>query len=233
VTSSGIAVYGLDGRRQAVLPLPRGYVRYREFPGTWARDGRSVLVRLEGPDGEGARTWELPIDGGAPRRVPAEDPRSHVDAVSSPDGARVAFVGLPDSHSLVIAEADGTELRVLPGARISLSHTPDDGDFYGGPVWSPSGDRVAFSWSVWDLDLNEDGPVESAFELRVVEVSSGKVTRLVAGPGVQAIDFSPEGDRILLVKNNSLWTVNADGSNAELVVAGASNGDWQWRPATP
>jgi Tol biopolymer transport system component len=236
-TSSGIAVYGLDGRRQAVLALPRGYGRFREYPAAWTRDGRSVLVRLARIDSAtaGAELWELPISGGAPRRLPTEDPRSRFDAVYSPDGARVAFVGLPDSYSLVVAEADGTELRVLPGAPNSFNEGPGAGENHRSPVWSPSGDRVAFTRSVFDGSgrQDDDGPVESAVELRVVEVSSGNVTTLAAGADIYAIGFSPEADQILFVRNNSLWSANADGSGVQLLVPETSSGGWQWRPAAP
>lgn len=78
--------------------------------------------------------------------------------------------------------------------------------------------------------------MESAFELRVVDVFSGTVTRLAAGPGIKPIGFSPEGDRILFSMGNvagSLWSANADGSGAQLLVTGTSWGDWQWLPADP
>jgi hypothetical protein len=72
----------------------------------------------------------------------------------------------------------------------------------------------------------------------VVDVASGTVTTLARASGafpLAPIRFSPEGDRILFSRtepNNatSLWSVNADGSDAQLLVTGTGWGDWQWRP---
>jgi Tol biopolymer transport system component len=91
------------------------------------------------------------------------------------------------------------------------------------PVWSPTGDRIAFS--------SGDGT-----ELRVVDVATGTVTLLAEKDGsdlLLVLDFSPEGDRILFSRTedegagaSSLWTVDADGSDLRRLVAGTAWGDW-------
>ena len=49
---------------------------------------------------------------------------------------------------------------------------------------------------------------------------------------LSAIDFSPQGDRILFSREdngasaNSLWSVDVDGSNLRRLVAGTAVGDW-------
>ena len=112
-----IGIYGLDGVRQALLTVPLGYEVHGDYDPVWSPDGMSLLMPIApvAPTSP-SEVWKLPIDGGAPRRVPSEDPRSHCDAAYSRDGARMAFIAYPDSASLVIAKADGTELRVLAGA---------------------------------------------------------------------------------------------------------------------
>jgi Tol biopolymer transport system component len=72
--------------------------------------------------------------------------------------------------------------------------------------------------------------------LRVVDVATGTVTSLIEGErGTElgVIGFSPRGDRILFSKNEdgakggqSLWSIRMDGSDARLVVAGTSQGQW-------
>jgi Tol biopolymer transport system component len=202
-----IGVYGLDGERQAVLELPGGLMAPGDFDPVWSSDGASLLV----PHGV-----EIPLDGSTPRQLPPDDPRSQ-DAAYAPDGSRVAYVDY--NGSLVIAAADGSDAQEAIAPRVER------------PVWSPSGDRIAFIYS-------ERGDRTST-ELRVLDVTTGEVTSLVAGTGGSdllwgVIKFSPEGDRILFSRTDdsgrgtsSLWSINADGSDPRRLVTGTVWGDWQ------
>jgi Tol biopolymer transport system component len=98
-------------------------------------------------------------------------------------------------------------------------------------VWSPTGDRIAFD-SVTGGGTTALG---SATELDVDDVASGTVTSLAGKGGADSfsvIEFSPEGDQILFSRTDaknvsSLWSVQVDGSNPRLLVAGTDGGDWQ------
>ena len=232
-------IYGLDGVRQALLTVPLGYEVHGDYDPRWSPDGTSLLMPIApiAPYGP-SEIWELPIDGGTPRRVPDADPRSHSGAVYVRDGARTAFIA-SDSASLVIAEADGTELRVLPGAA-NGGNGPGLGEVNGDPSVSPTGDRVAFIWSPGRPYPPPSAPLPSADELRVVDVASGAVTTLVSpsgGDSLSVIGFSPEGDRILFSRwdpngsGTALSSVRVDGSDPQLLVAGTGWGDWQSLPA--
>src|SRR4029453_6315448 len=150
----------------------------------WSRDGESLLV----PHGV-----EIPLDGSAPRKLPSDDPRSR-DASYSPNGSRVAYV----THgSLVVAAADGSHAREVVVARLLQD-----------PVWSPSGDRIAF--------ILETGAYGS--ELRVIDLATGTVTSLAGKGGsdlISVVEFSPKGDQIFFWRAedggtgmSSLWSVN-------------------------
>jgi len=237
-------IYGLDGVRQALHTVPLGYEVHGDYDPVWSPDGLSLLMPIAPvAPSTPSEIWEFPVGGGTPRRVPDEDPRSHPGAAYSRDGARVAFVSYFEPYrSLVIAKADGTEIRVLVGAKNVSSGPPDEGDYYENPMWSPTGDRVAFIWShgSFQTDLAGD-PLPRAYELRVVDVASGTVTSLASARGtapLAPIRFSPEGDRVLFSRTDangvgSLWGVQADGSDARLLVPGSGWGDWQWLPAGP
>lgn len=222
-----IGIYGFDGGRQALLSVPTGCALPGDFDPVWSPDGTSVVIA----------GCVVPLDGRAPGRVPANDPRSRFDAAYSRDGTRIAFIAYPDSASLVIAKTDGTQLRVLAGAP-SGSNGLAPGPAYERPVVSSTGDRVTFIWSPAYYDQTPD-PSSNTFELRVVDVASGTVTTLARANGafpLTPLGFSPEGDRILYSRTEansvtSLWSVRADGSDAQLLVTGAGWGDWQWQPA--
>jgi len=113
--------------------------------------------------------------------------------------------------SFVVAAADGSHAKEVFG------------DLVWKPVWSPTGDRIAFTSG-------------NGTELRVVDVATGTVTLLVEKDGsdiLSVLDFSPEGDRILFsraedrgIGPSSLWSVNADGSGLRRLVTGTASGDW-------
>ena len=99
--------------------------------------------------------------------------------------------------ALVVAAADGSDPREVVGRWVLA------------PVWSPTGDRIAFTYSEKDVWRSN--------ELRVLDVATGEVTPLAGMDGsveIWNIQFSPEGDRIL-------FTVTDD-RGAERVRSGAS-----------
>jgi len=221
--SKTIGIYGLDGGLQALLTVPTNCALPGDFDPVWSPGGMSLVIA----------GCEVPVDGRTPGQLPSADPRSHFDGASSRDGARIAFIAYPASASLVIATTAGTELRVLAGA-LSLDNGVGPGAAYERPVLSPTGDRVAFIWSPVRYETSN---ASSTYELRVVDVASGTVTTLARASGtfpLTPLTFSPEGDRILFSRepNNvtSLWSVDADGSDARLLVPGSDSGDWQWQP---
>jgi Tol biopolymer transport system component len=238
-----IGIYGIDGVRQALLALPPGYEPPGDFDPIWSPNGRSLLIKLAPLSPSEVNTllgpgevWELPLDGGTPRPVPADDPRSHL-ATFSDDATRVAFVTYVSSDSLVVAQADGTPIRTLIGGQ-NGSNGPIVGDAYGDPLLSPSGDRVAFVASSGGPYYQGGQQAAQTYELRVLDVASGTVTSLASATGISVslITFSPEGDRILFSKTDandatSLWRVQTDGSGTQLLVPGTSWGDWQPLPA--
>jgi Tol biopolymer transport system component len=208
-----IGVYGLDGERQTVLTVPPGMMAPGDYDPVWLPDGAALMV----PHGV-----EIPLDGSTPRKLPWADGHEG-EATYSPDGSRVAYTtntpleglvlrfGEHQGGSFVVGAADGSHAQEVFGARVWR------------PVWSPTGDRIAFTSG-------------NGTELRVVDVATGTVTLLAEKDGsdiLSVLDFSPEGDRILFsrakdrgIGPSSLWSVNADGSDPRRLVAKTAWGDW-------
>jgi Tol biopolymer transport system component len=162
----------------------------------WSPDGRSLLLDK----------FEIPLDGSTRRPLPWRGRRRWA---LSPDGSRVAYTS---NKSLLVAAADGSSgVEVLAdGASPNL-------------LWSPTGNRIAFTSA-------------GSRELRLLDVATGTVTLLIEPDGsavLSVIEFSPDGDRILFSRTeedgtgaNSLWSVNADGSDLRRLVTGTDSGDW-------
>ena len=135
----------------------------------------------------------------------------------SPDRTHIACIS-SSAGELIVSPISG------PGDRVLV---PDQAS---NPVWSPTGDRIAFSVAKAGSGRNPLPPPE----IRIVDVASGTVTSvLVASSGydVNVIGFSPDGGRILFSEmdaggTSSLWSVRTDGSDAQLLVQG-SGGGWQ------
>jgi WD40 repeat protein len=195
-----IGVYGLDGERQALLTVPPGMLSAGDHDPVWSRDGQSLLV----PD------VVVPIDGSTPSLA---DP-GPTQGTYSPDGSRVAYTV---HRSLVVAEADGSNPQVVSD------------DWAWDLVWSPTGDRIAFT--------------SSSSELRVLDLANGTETLLAEADRpdmLQVIDFSPEGDRIHFTRMKdgrwevgSLWSINVDGSDPRRLITETAWGDWLSPGPTP
>ena len=213
-----IGVYGLDGVLQQALEVPPGLMPSGDTSPVWSRDGESLL--LPGV--------QVPLDGRAPRRLPAGDltgtaAHSIRSAAYSPDGSLVAYASWPRSvktgsprGQLVVAEADGPDAQKVAGTN----------EFWDA-AWSPRGDKVAF--------------IHRDHELRVRDLTTRTVTSLT-GKGsselLRVIEFSPDGERILFSKfggrdtgTSSLWSIGSDGSKPRRLVTDI---DWaDWRPPSP
>ena len=193
-----IGVYGLKGERQTLLTLPF-VIPAGESDPVWSPDGQSLLLG----------TFEIPLDGSTPRPLPWVDRDVGWPWTYSPDGSRVAYA---TRNSLVVAAADGSNPQEVFG------------DWPGSLVWSPAGDRIAFT-----------STSRGSTQLRVLDVATGTAMLLTEVHGsdmLSAIDFSPQGDRILFSREDngagatSLWSVDVDGSDLRRVVARAAWGDW-------
>jgi dipeptidyl aminopeptidase/acylaminoacyl peptidase len=102
-------------------------------------DGKTVLYAVRSTDVEANRrattTYALTLGGGSPRAFP--DDTTHAgEARWAPDGRRIAYTA---GGQLWIANADGSARQKLTTLNGGAS----------GPVWAPTGDRIAFVSAVW------------------------------------------------------------------------------------
>ena len=204
-----IGIYGIDGTRQTQIAMPPGWSPAAERGPVWTPDGASLIVN----------ELEVPLDGGAPRELPF--PWWHV--AYSPDGSQVAYsTGAGGGVGpLMVARSDGSEPREVFR------------DVYGTAAWSPTGELIAVTAGA------PGDPEAFSNQLIVVDAATGSATVLFEGERrtiLGVIGFSPQGDRVLFARSDfdrnreegtgSLWSVGVDGSDARVVVAGTTDGEW-------
>jgi Tol biopolymer transport system component len=106
----------------------------------------------------------------------------------SPDGTSIAFSADRGSrHGIWAIRSDGTRLRFLAAGGV-------------GPLWSPRGDRIAFS---------------DAGRIAVVPAAGGAVRRVTRGPNDGTPAWSPDGGTIAFVRSDA----NGDSQSLQLVPA--------------
>ncbi|HSN90458.1 MAG TPA: Tol-Pal system beta propeller repeat protein TolB [Anaeromyxobacteraceae bacterium] len=159
--------------------------------GVYSPDGRRIaFVTMQGDD---ADVWVMNADGSSPHRL-TRDPAIDVSPSWSPDGRRIAFVssraGSPQIYAM---NADGSEPRRLT-FQGNYNQTPD---------WSPRGDLVAFT-------ARDE---RRAFDVFVLEVSSGRIRRVTQDQGFtnEEPSWAPNGRLLAFVSDR--------GGKLELVVS--------------
>lgn len=164
----------------------------------------------------------------------------------SPDLTRIAFTGRIDSDTRIwIVDVDGTDPRVVsPGYGSGPSWSPDghrlaygtpggivvndlatceetvvatDTGFVSEVQWSPTGDLLVFERRVDEMPA----------QLYGVDPAGGELVQLTEMPGgATGATFSPDGTRIAFKAfgvAGSIWVVNADGSDPQLLYDTGSN----------
>ena len=177
-----------------------------DYNPAWSADGRKIVFNSS-RDSSQYQIWVMNADGSDPRPVTNE---THGPMVPtwSPDGQKIAFTS--DRHDplfryseVYVINADGTGLR-----RLTQPYYPPNEltpIFSYGPVWSPDGERIAFSSSRWSNgDLT--GP-----HLYTIRPDGTDEQRLGDLRG-HSPDWYPDGTKMLFFSGSAIHVVNADGS---------------------
>jgi dipeptidyl aminopeptidase/acylaminoacyl peptidase len=175
--------------------------------------------------------WQVPAAGGSGPRPVWTTPAAERDIVPAPDGTRVAFVrsgplDIPQTHPQtqrsagdvwVRSLADGSEGRVTGGPAVPA-----------GPVWSPDGARLAFTWT--SVVRREQAPDYSGAkvvytslerapsDVAVVSADGGPLTIVAGGPDVEGAPRWLDRSHLLVIRTSR------DAKRREILVADAGTG---------
>ncbi len=232
-TATGLKLRELDTGEERWLAYPiqrddqESIANMDVLPGyAFTPDSRAIVISY------GGEIWRVPVDGTAPTKIPlsidaevAVGPEVHFDypvsdaptftvkqirdAVTSPDGKRVAFTAL---DRLYVADLpSGTPRRVT---------TQESGGEYG-PTWSPDG--LSLAYTMWNDTIGHIMKVSAAGGVPV------RLTRVSAY--YQQAAWAPDGRRIVAIRasdrdlREAIDPFVGDGLGAEFVWVPAAGGD--------
>jgi Tol biopolymer transport system component len=165
--------YAWDGGRSTkqVLADPQNYLSFAR----WSPDG-SQIAFIKIPDSATPFTvgelWVMNADGSSPRKLADADAGHGYAEAWSPDGSRIALV-IRENPNDVEADQNGGALKsnvaivnVRDGSRSELTRLQDAR--VEAPVWSPDGNRLAFT-----VVLNDK------MNVYIADSTSGKVEEVL------------------------------------------------------
>ena len=185
---------------QLVAPAPVGYWGHAFSP-----DGASIYYSVKEHGNPVGTLYSIPILGGSPRKI-----LSGIDSpVSfSPDGKKMTYVRAeppsPDS-SLVVADVDGSDVRVLVKRGPPHYFYPN---FFTGPSWSPDGKHIAVSM------VTRREQATATWSIIAVDVASGAERMVSSGwIAAQQIAWLPDGKELVFPgsrdrSESQLWSVD-------------------------
>jgi len=146
------------------------------------------------------------LDGINPLRA-AVPPGSNSAPSLSPDGRKIAFLHSPTN--------DGRYDIWVTRTGVATAEQETNTRNVSDVAWSPAGDWLAYvqNWS----DSTLEGQVS------LVRPNGDDAHTLVDG---DTPDWSPDGKRLVYVHNGSIWTVNANGTNAHRLIRNGHSPAW-------
>ena len=181
----------------------------------WSPDGKQFAYRRREPSG--SFIYIATIDGKHEEKVAIGSCPTW-----SPDGTEIAFVsGAPDQQHINILRLGTRKQKVIfpPKARPSW--------IGGRVVWSPTGDKLAFSW-LHRVPLGDFADTQTIY---IINRDGTGLMQLVDEAGPQAADpvWSPQGDALLYIhEDRQVFKIGIDEKQVEQLTHIGINflGDW-------
>jgi Tol biopolymer transport system component len=228
VKDQGIDVMNADGSHVRQLTAQAGTASSSTF--AWSPDGTRIVfargtqlarydsdIYVAETDGGGAIRLTSGVHAHCHRDVGGIWCDRYESPAWSPDGLRIAFVGVtepvnpgPSEMEVFVMNADGSTPIRLTG----LAGAPSGCE---APAWSPDGSLIAVQCVTGVFVMDADG----------------SAIRGLTGPGFYGATWSPDGSQIGVAKDHHMYVVNVDGSGLAPLTnqAGREWGLPLWRPS--
>ena len=211
-------VVGLDGSVRSSIPGLPGAATPDISP-----DGKTIAFTVSDRTIPQVATMRL---DGTGFRILTNDPIAAKQPRWSPDGSQLLYYRVDGARvlHLMVMNADGTNLREIPGTHQTADFNPAD--------WSPDGSQILYT------SYRDGLPI-----LATLPVTGGGTHFLNTGAGVPEVGgaWSPDGSSIAFTRGRvtpngalvfEVWVMNADGSGEHRLAAlsGASAEAPAWSP---
>lgn len=174
--------------------------------------------------GGGDNIWVIPRGGGEARQITKEDFRLLNSPVWSPDGNYIAARKHFTKHRS-LGSGEIWLYHVSGGKGVQMTEKPNDQKDVGEPAFSPDGKHLYFSQDVTPgpyFEYNKD-PHGEIYAIKRVERDSGRIEKLVGGPGGAARPTpSPDGKSLAFIRR--VGGVGKDAGTTTLFVRDLESG---------
>jgi Tol biopolymer transport system component len=214
--------------------------KWKEEGPTWSPDGEKIAFsRYNARDY--TDIYVMDADGANQTRLTGT-PDSQSDEplgypVWSPDGRKIAFATSYTQTPLSVMNADGTNLSRLQTELFTLSGETTLWWTLGSPVWSPTGNKLAFgSYTIPDTIADssaEPAPVEGLTGIYLLNVDGTGLCKLTSTHNKLTDPvWSPDGEQIAFADKGAINVINTDGSERQELAADAvsERAHYAWSP---
>lgn len=216
--TSAFVIMGLDlGKKQLFTVDENGFIlkqltnesiEISVRNSVWSHDGKKIAFN-------GKSLWVINEDGTGLKKLAEDGENIYAGTISwSPDDSKIFY---QSGESIRTINADGTGATEI----ISSDNRLIDDTF----SLSPDGQKIIFTAST----IYNDGKINSRFYVADSDGRNQKLLSEVTTRDEVGASWSPKGDKIALIENRNLYTINPDGSDRATIAL--SFIEYAWHPS--